>query len=167
MKIAVISDTHDNEINTRTALDIIRGQGVDTIYHCGDMTKSPMCDLFTDFCIHHVRGNNDFNELGIQIGLQSCRPGSTTSYVYTDLVDEKRIAVMHGHDYGMYRTLIENGKLDYIFHGHTHRQGDERDGDTRVINPGAIGGARRGRRGFCIVNFATDEVEWFNPFDEE
>ena len=31
-------------------------------------------------------------------------------------------------------------------------------GKTRVINPGALGGAHRGERGFCILDFVTGEL---------
>ncbi|MCF8024533.1 MAG: metallophosphoesterase family protein, partial [Desulfobacteraceae bacterium] len=37
MKIAVLSDTHDNIRNVRKALELIAGQHVEAIIHCGDV----------------------------------------------------------------------------------------------------------------------------------
>jgi hypothetical protein len=56
--------------------------------------------------------------------------------------------------------LISDGEHAYVFHGHTHRRNDRRVGPTRVINPGALGGMRWQQRSFCILDLATDEVDF-------
>ena len=58
----------------------------------------------------------------------------------------------------IFSGLLDSDFFDYIFVGHTHRKSDRMMGKTRVINPGAIGGAHRGERGFCILDFATGEL---------
>ena len=39
MKIAIISDTHDNLANLKKAVDWIKKQKIGTIIHCGDIFK--------------------------------------------------------------------------------------------------------------------------------
>jgi len=38
MKIAVVSDTHDNLSNLRKAIDWIKSQNIKLILHCGDIS---------------------------------------------------------------------------------------------------------------------------------
>ena len=57
-----------------------------------------------------------------------------------------------------FASMLDSGFFDYIFVGHTHRKMDEMMGKTRVINPGAIGGAHRGKRGYVILDTANGEV---------
>ena len=61
MRAAVISDTHDAIFSTQDVLNMIAGEGVDTISHCGDMTTAYTAELFKDFCIYHAWGNNDYD----------------------------------------------------------------------------------------------------------
>ena len=153
MKIALLSDTHNNLTGIQTTLSKLKELKVDTVIHCGDMTTGETADAFHDFCIHHV-----------QFAIQECRPGSSSAEVYTDMLDGKIIAAVHGHNAPLLRSLIENGRYDYVFHGHTHRLRDEQTGKTRVINPGAIGGAIRSRRSFCVLELLTGDFSVY-PLD--
>lgn len=161
MIIALLSDTHNNQSGVIDALKILKDQKIETIIHCGDMTNSETAELFQDFCIHHVRGNGDIDWIGIQFAVESCQPGSSSDSIYTDLIDGKRIAALHGNDQNLYYGLLEKGAFDYVFVGHTHSHRDERIGGTRVINPGAVGGAFRGKRGFCTLNLLTDDLVFY------
>ena len=50
MKIAIISDTHDNLPNFKKAIDWIKKQGIKTIIHCGDVACPETLDsALTDF----------------------------------------------------------------------------------------------------------------------
>lgn len=158
MKIALISDTHNSRYGIEEVLGRLNVMDVHTIIHCGDMTSGETADLFKDFCIHHVWGNGDIDTLSIQFAIQECRPGSSTGEIYADRIDGKRIVALHGHNTNLLRTLSENGHYDYVFYGHTHRKRDETFGKTRVINPGAIGGAIRSTRSYCVLDFITGDL---------
>ena len=70
----------------------------------------------------------------------------------------KRILVIHGDDgYGL-RMAIKSGEYDYVFTGHTHRVRDEKVGNTRVINPGALGGAFYEPRSIAYLDLETDQL---------
>lgn len=162
MKIGLISDTHNNENGVADVLQTFRQENVTEIIHCGDMTSGATMELFTDFCIHHVWGNGDLDTFSYQMIAQECKPGSSSAQVFTGLFDGKKVAAVHGHRMSELYSLEDRGDLDFVFHGHTHRQEDMMRGRTRVINPGAVGGAYRGRRGFAIVDFSTGDVTFFD-----
>ena len=52
--------------------------------------------------------------------------------------DGFEIAVYHGTSDTLVDALVDSGKYDYVFHGHTHtREVEERDETVRV-NPGGL-----------------------------
>ena len=157
MRVAVISDTHDSVFSTEVVLEMIKEAGVDTIIHCGDMSYSSTAELFHDFCVYHAWGNNDIDTVGLMLAIRECKPGSHSERWIKGIFDGKLFGAVHDAFSPVFRTMLESGQFSYIFVGHTHRKMDEMMGSTRVINPGAIGGARRGERGFCILDFATGE----------
>lgn len=162
MKLGILSDTHNCDSRTLAVIDTLKAEGVTELIHCGDMTGYGTASLFKDFVIHHVQGNNDFDMFSIEIALNECQPGSSTGIVYTGVYDGKRVAALHGHNSGKFYTLLESGKYDYIFHGHTHRRGVDQSGNTIVINPGAIGGRRPEKRSFCILDTVTGEIVFYD-----
>ncbi len=159
MRIALLSDTHNNESNTIAALDILRREQIDTILHCGDVTRYSMVELFKDFRIHHVEGNNDLDMFSIGIAIQECKAGSSSSKLYSAEIDGKRVMMMHGDNMRLFYQALDGGKYDYLLHGHTHVPEDFVRGKTRILCPGALGGRRPARRGFFIVDFASGEIE--------
>lgn len=165
MKIGILSDTHNHTPRTREALKFFREEKVRELIHCGDMTRIETAELFQDFTLHHVFGNNDIDEIGLQLTIQAFAPGSGSCELYSAEIDGKRIAAIHGHQLSTLMQLIQSQRYDYVFHGHTHRVRDERIGKTRVINPGALGGARRDRRNFCILELSTDDLTHYSTFD--
>ena len=54
--------------------------------------------------------------------------------------------------------MVQSRKLDYIFSGHTHRRQDELIGNTRLINPGALGGMYYQTRSIAILDLETDKL---------
>ena len=44
MKIAIISDTHNNMANFKKAIDYIKGGGIKLILHCGDIQSQETID---------------------------------------------------------------------------------------------------------------------------
>jgi hypothetical protein len=54
------------------------------------------------------------------------------------------------------RSALAQG-VDYLCHGHTHVVRDERIGQTRVINPGAL--FRAARYTVALLDMAADRLE--------
>lgn len=165
MRIAIISDTHNHTPRTQEAIALCRTEGITEIIHLGDVTRVEMVELFAEFTLHLIYGNNDINEVGLRLAAQSCGVGSSCGEIYTAEIDGKRLAAIHGDAYLMLNDLIRSQRFDYVFHGHTHRIRDERIGKTRVINPGSLGGTRRDRRNFCILDFKTDDLTHYSMFE--
>jgi predicted phosphodiesterase len=52
-------------------------------------------------------------------------------------VDGKTLAYTHGDEPRLLQQAVSD-RVDYLFHGHTHKMRDQKIGSTRVINPGAL-----------------------------
>lgn len=163
MLIGVLSDTHNHTDNLQTALEICRRAGAQTIFHCGDMTTVETARLLDGFNVVFVYGNGDTASGAIREALLGMNSDNFGGLVYTGEVGGVSIAAVHGHLDGVLPELVHSGKYAYVFHGHSHRRKDEWIGQTRVINPGALGGLRVAPRSFCLLNLASGEATFYEP----
>jgi putative phosphoesterase len=161
MRIGVLSDTHNNVGNLLKALRLFRDEGITTLVHCGDMCNIATAQRMSGFDVIYVNGNMDSSAAAVNDALWFMNPNSETpGAVFSGEVGGVKIGVTHGHLPGRLDKLIKRGGHAFVFTGHTHRQRDEQIGKTRVINPGALGGARYGPRTVCIVDLAAGEVRF-------
>lgn len=157
MKIAIISDTHDNLANIKKIIEWLKKEKIELILHCGDIsnqnTLNEMKRLFGGE-IKFVRGNADFDLKDIpEVGEVELENG--------------KIAFTHFSDKAY--SLAESGKYNLVFYGHTHRpweekifvypkSADEGGGDCRLVNPGEVAGQFY-KPTFAIYDASTDKLE--------
>jgi putative phosphoesterase len=159
MKIAILSDTHDAVGSARTALREIRARGIDTVIHCGDWTRVVIAQQFDALRVIGVSGNVDGDPEALGAALRALGEGNWFGPLFEGEIGGAWVGVLHGHQPGEIERLARTRRFDYLFHGHTHRRRDERIGATRVINPGALGGARHESRSFCVLDLATGAAQ--------
>lgn len=140
MKIAIISDTHDNQPNLEKVLKYIKENNVEKIICCGDFGTERTFDKLAEFKgeIFTVLGNMDegyveYNK--IKDKYPHCRVwelnGKTT-------VDNVKIGFTHelADTYVMINEVKE--KFDFVFYGHTHKPWEQVFNGVKVINPGNV-----------------------------
>lgn len=135
--IGIISDTHENEEAVRKAVKIFKDKNPSFVVHCGDIISPPMLEHFKGLKMKFVFGNND----GEKVGLNK----RATEYGWEEITEEKefeykskKFYVHHGTEAEKLKNAIKSNKYDYILTGHTHVKRDEKIGNARVINPGAL-----------------------------
>jgi putative phosphoesterase len=146
MKIAIVSDTHDNLANFNRVIDWCNNQGIKTMLHCGDIcTQATINEAEQKFSgiISFAKGNGDYDLDNYQ------------DMIDTEL-DGKKIACIHYPN--LARELAESGKYDIVFYGHTHKPWEERVGNCRLVNPGELAG-HRFKPTFAIYDTQTDALE--------
>lgn len=160
MRIGVLSDTHNNIGNLLNAVRFFRDEGIEKLIHCGDMVNVTTAKQMSGFDVIYVNGNMDDSAAAVNDALWILNPNNETpGDVYTGKLGGVKIAVTHGHLLGRLDQLIRSRGYSFVFHGHTHRKRDEMVGKTRVINPGALGGARYEPRTVCVVDLDNREVQ--------
>jgi hypothetical protein len=166
MRIGVLSDTHNNIGNLLKAVRLFQGENITTLVHCGDMVNVTTAKQMSGFDLIYVNGNMDDSAAAVNDTLWMLNPNNETpGALFSGKVGGVKIGVTHGHLHGKLEQLVRKGGHAFVFTGHTHRQRDEMVGKTRVINPGALGGARYGERTVCIVNLDSSDVRFVKVSD--
>jgi hypothetical protein len=139
MKIAILSDIHDNIWALKAALAEINDASV--LLFCGDLcspfTVGLLAEGFTG-PIHVVAGNNEGDWRVIAQQAVNFPHIHLHGQFYQDEVDGKRIAVNHYPDIAL--AIAESGQYDLVCYGHNHSFAIEQHGTTLTINPGALMG---------------------------
>lgn len=150
MRIAIISDTHDNLVTLESFLRWLATSDVGSVIHCGDITNRETMQVLVDDChapLHVVYGNAD---AGHRDAIAEVCDDSSHATLHGNVggivLDGVRIGFCHFPDGA--RSLAETGDYDLVFHGHTHKPWEERVGQCRLINPGTLAGL------FQIATFA-------------
>jgi putative phosphoesterase len=165
MRIGLLSDTHDNLASVQAAAAVLVREEISVLLHCGDVCGPSIIEALDGFTVYLAQGNMDrMPALGTAV--QTLREPGRLARCHDLALEGFRVALVHGDDGGLLRRLIQSGAYAYVFHGHTHRRGDRQVGSTRVINPGALGGLRRGPRSFCVLDLQTGAAR-FHELESE
>lgn len=134
MKIAIISDLHDN----LSYLDIfLKYDKSDILLMCGDIANLETLTIISKSSykkIYFVFGNADsFSPAEI--------PSNITNLGEAGIIeiDNRKIGLCH-EPFKIKKLLEEKPYI--IFHGHTHIPWIEQKGETMIVNPGSLGGWR-------------------------
>lgn len=160
MKIAIISDIHDNIWNLEKAL---RKMGeAEALLCCGDLCSPFVVDQLGkgfQHQLHIVFGNNDGDRYRIT-QKASRYPHMHVHGEFLALnLGGRSFAVHHFDDVG--RALAATNQYDVVCFGHNHRYEVRLEGKTLLVNPGEImGGLSQGQIStFVIYDTDNEEVE--------
>lgn len=138
MRIAVVSDTHGHQANTRAAVHVLASLEVETVLHCGDIGSVEVVELFAPWPTHFVFGNGDRSiEDELRRAIEAAGLVCHGQFAALELGGRK-IAMLHSHDPLRFRETIASGKWDLVCYGHTHAAERYFAGATLVLNPGAL-----------------------------
>jgi putative phosphoesterase len=158
VKLAVLSDTHDNMRNFRQVMPHLRE--ADAVLHCGDLVTPAFVQRLAESVavpVHIVWGNCDREKVNIQQvveGLEHIKLHGITARL-----ELEGIVVAATHDPRLARDLAFSGGYDLVCYGHTHVPHEEWVGDCLLLNPGEVQG-RLGRSTMAMVTLPQRSVAW-------
>ncbi len=157
MKIAVMSDVHDNIWKLEAAL--LQAQPAELLIFCGDFcapfTLKQIAEGFAH-PIHVVFGNNDGDRfLLTRIASKFGHVTLHGEFAHLTL-NAYHIAVNHYPEIA--RPLAQSGQYQAVFYGHDHTHHIETMGACHLINPGEIMG-RFGKSTFVIFDTTTGQCQ--------
>jgi len=157
MKLAVVSDSHDNTDNLERVAAIANRERCAYLLHLGDITSPLSARHLKEFngIIQAVYGNCDGELQGLTqafntIGGRIDRPPFRLE------IEDKKFILMH--EPLILDDLIASQELDYILYGHLHKVDRRRVGSTLILNPGESGGWMR-RPSFFILDLHSGDTE--------
>ena len=160
MKIGIVSDSHGLTQRLQRAIALLIERGAEALVHCGDM-GSPECLAVLGQArvpAYAVVGNTDRDLELLRQQARACGVHLGVDSLRLPLAEGKCLAVTHGNDPKALAVLAEDAQVAYVCHGHTHRRRDERVGNARVINPGALHYAHPAT--VALLDTTADTVEF-------
>lgn len=159
MKIGIISDTHDRLRLIDKAVKELNLLNVDLVLHAGDFISPFVTDNLKKLNapLIGVFGNNDGDKSLLKKKFAEFGADIRGRFAFV-LVDGLRIALLHGDDKELMRSLLELESHDVLISGHTHSPKTKRKGMTLVINPGATCGLLTGKPTFAVLDTKTLEA---------
>lgn len=159
----LLSDSHGQAARTGRAAQILIDAGARTLLHLGDLGSAEVIDALAVASkmrrveARIVFGNVDANIAALarharEAGLIVDHPMGWLEPAGGDLV------YLHGDDADDKRTALA-AEVRYLCHGHTHVRLDQRDGKTRVINPGAL--CRAAGYSVALLDTGRDTLTFF------
>ncbi|MFA5128943.1 MAG: metallophosphoesterase family protein [Patescibacteria group bacterium] len=159
MRLAIISDSHDNIPNMEKALTWINQNNVELIIHCGDLAAPSMLAeiIAPKFSgeFHFVHGNVGDPELLEKIAKDFSNVTAHGEVGQIEL-DNRKISFTHFPEKAL--ELAKKDELDLVFYGHTHKPWEEKIGRTRLVNPGTLAGMFY-RATFAVYDTKSDKLE--------
>ena len=140
MKIAIISDIHDNLPNLKKVLDYCAQNSVEKIICCGDLASLETLDYLND----NFKGEIFFAFGNMDDAYLKNYPFENNQYKNTKIfkdfgeteIKKKKIAFIHFPREAS--ELCETGKYDFVFYGHTHKPWTEIINKCTLLNPGNV-----------------------------
>jgi putative phosphoesterase len=159
MKVAILSDAHDNIWKLGELLEDVGRSGAAVLLFCGDL-----CAPFTlkqigegfGGPVHVVRGNNDGDVLfltRIANGMDNVTWHG--SFAYLEL-DGRKVAINHYPQIARDQALC--GQYELVCYGHDHTANVESLGKTLLVNPGEVMG-RFGKSTYAVYDTASGCAE--------
>ena len=154
MRLGVVSDTHGDVYLTRQVARVFEAAEVDAVLHCGDIGTPEVVQLFDPWPAHFVLGNVD-REAVLRPAIEAS--GKVCHGRFAALEWEGRhIALLHGDDGRRLAQAVRREGWDLVCHGHTHTAALVQEGDTLVLNPGAL--VRTHRPSVALVDLPSLRV---------
>jgi putative phosphoesterase len=159
MLCGLIADTHNNQTNLKTAIKHFQEKGVETILHAGDITSVQTLRLLTGFDVWIAQGNMD-RDPGLKTQARSLFGPGHFQPVLTIELAHTMVALLHSDLSPEYTNIVSSGFYRYVIYGHTHVPEDKTIGNTRIINPGSLSGARYTSPTCALLDLLTDTLTW-------
>jgi len=155
MRIGVISDTHGQTANTRAAVRLLESLQVAAVLHAGDIGSPAIPALLAAWPTHFVFGNCDHDPADLSAAIEQA--GLACHGRFGDfLLGGRRIALLHSDDAKLFRRVCTSGEYDLVCYGHTHAAEQHREGNTLILNPGAL--YRANPHTLAVVELETMEA---------
>ena len=139
MKIAIISDIHDNIVNLKKCLSYLSQEKIEVLVCCGDMTNVDTLRSLAEYFsgqINLVRGNIEiYDEEEVELYKNIKYYGRSGILG----IDGQLVGLCH-EPFLMKYLLEKKEKLNIVFYGHTHKPWIEDRGGVKLVNPGTLGG---------------------------
>ena len=161
MKIAIISDIHENFHNLVLFLKQVKKYNVKKIIFLGDFMNNGIAKTLasSDIPVIAIWGNNDGDKVAITKTSLSEQSNMTIGFDTYDFleIDSRKIFITH---YPLLaKPMAKSGEFDAVFYGHDHEKNIDKVNNCIVVNPGEISTHKTGIASFAIYDTEINNAE--------
>ncbi len=161
MKIAVISDIHENFHNLILALKEIKSLKCEKILFLGDYMNNGIAKVLaaSEIPVFAIWGNNDGDKVAITKTALTQGSNLEVGFETWDFleIDGRKIFLTH---YPMLaKPMAKSGEYDAVFYGHNHEKNIDASGKCIIVNPGEISAHKTGKATFAVYDTKTNKAE--------
>ncbi|MCB9809196.1 metallophosphoesterase [Candidatus Nomurabacteria bacterium] len=161
MKIAIISDIHENFHNLVLFLKQAKKYDAEKIIFLGDFINNGIAKTLasSDIPVIAIWGNNDGDKVAITKTSLSEQSNMTIGFDTYDFleIDDRKIFITH---YPLLaKPMAKSGEFDAVFYGHDHKKNLDKINDCIIVNPGEISAHKTGTASFAIYDTKANNAE--------
>lgn len=156
MQIGVLADSHDCLPRIKDAIDRLNAEPIELVLHAGDYSAPFVTDYYRALKTRMIGvfGNNDAEKTILRS--KFAQAGHEIRGKFAEVKAGKlKLAMIHGDEDELLRSLTTCGAYDVVVYGHTHQAGLTEQGRTLVVNPGEVCGYLTGKSTFAILDVTT------------
>jgi putative phosphoesterase len=152
MKIAIISDTHDNLENLKKFFEFAKKEKIEILIHCGDVCNGEtLKEIEKNFKeIYLCLGNADIKESLLE------EAKKTKIFEKEGKIEVSRLKIGFCHMFNLKEKNLEG--FDFYFFGHSHWPFLKKEGNCYLANPGNLAGLFY-KATFAILDTKTKKIE--------
>jgi putative phosphoesterase len=152
MKIAIISDTHDNLENLKKFFDFAKKEKIKILIHCGDVCNGEtLKEIEKNFKeIYLCLGNADVKESLLE------EAKKTKIFEKEGKIEIDGLKIGFCHMFNLKEKNLEG--FDFYFFGHSHWPFLKKENDCYLANPGNLAGLFY-KATFAILDTKTRKLE--------
>jgi hypothetical protein len=160
MLIGLIADTHDNLPQIDKAIRRLNEENVELVLHAGDYIAPFVIPHFKELKakLIGVFGNNDGDHELLRKRFSENEKLDIRGNFAEITTDNLKIALLHGSEKELLKSLIESGSFGVVVHAHTHNAETYRKGETLVVNPGEVCGYLSGKSTIAVLDSSKLEA---------
>jgi putative phosphoesterase len=161
MKIAIISDIHENFHNLVLFFKEVKKYDVEKIVFLGDFINNGIAKMLASSKIPVVAiwGNNDGDKVAITKTTLSKKSNMIIGFDTYDFleIDNRKLFITH---YPLLaKPMAKSGEFDAVFCGHNHKKNMEKINNCLIVNPGEISAHKTGKASFAVYDTKTNNAE--------
>ena len=152
MRIAIISDSHDNLANLKKVLDWLKKNKIAALIHCGDVFRKGT----VGFISKNFKGKIYISLADVDDDIKKVsRVKFWKNYGHIK-IDNKKLAFAHLPEIAT--TLALSQKYNLVFYGHLHKPWKTKIKKTILANPGNVAGIFF-KPTFAVYDTKTDKLD--------
>jgi uncharacterized protein len=163
MKLAVISDIHENIHNLIMFLDVVEKHNVEKIIFLGDFINNGIAKTLasSEIPVFAIWGNNDGDKVAITKTSLMEKSNLTVGFDTFDFLEFDNRKIFLTHYPVLAKPMAKSGDFDAVFYGHDHIANLDKINGCIIVNPGEISAHKKGEATFAIYDAETNTAELF------